>query len=198
MQVYSAPDYLEIVLFEPEAALLEDIFEQIISNYQTRPEDLEGTVRGVWYSGEGFHSAQMDSDDVAFWLDDLYSFRGENSKKCERWIEEIQTEDYPMLWRVSHEDVDTLLTVINDHRLYCAAQHSIGDQEMEMPLEEIDDISVKQALIEIHFLAWLMELILNAQATGQDNLDLDFLNEDLEDFEGYDDSDEDGPFKEGD
>ena len=63
------------------------------------------------------------------------------------------------------EDVNPFLVAINDYRLLQAARHDIGEAEMDLRTEDALQAMAparRAALIEIHFLAWVIEELLHA------------------------------------
>ena len=67
--------------------------------------------------------------------------------------------------RLPDEALNPFLGAINDYRLLQAARHQVGEAEMERHLDEdAAQLSPTQrvALLEIHFLAWLIEELLRA------------------------------------
>ena len=65
------------------------------------------------------------------------------------------------------EESTTLISVVNDHRLFLAAKHEIGQAEMEMhSLEALHELKPARqfALYEIHLLGWIMEEVLRFTA----------------------------------
>jgi len=162
MQVKGYSEYLEIVLFPTETELLRGILYDIDKAYAIPADQLESNVRTVWYSGEGFRSVEMSPEDIKEWNESLQEFRGQNRTYCQEWIALLLEGGDPLVWRVTRAEADTLLTVLNDYRLYQAARHEIGEEEMDQDFSAIKSVSMRMALLEIHFLAWLMEMVLQA------------------------------------
>ncbi|MEM6884997.1 MAG: hypothetical protein AAF571_08185 [Verrucomicrobiota bacterium] len=150
---------MEIILFQPEAYLLKSSLQDIVRNYRADVEGLPEAVKKLWFSD---HPAG-DEEDYELWLEHLNDFRGGNSKLAERLIGELENiQNWPAVLSVSCSEADSLLTVVNDQRLYLAAVHEIGDLEKEMDEDwgKVIQISHKLALVQIQFLAGLMELMI--------------------------------------
>lgn len=166
MQVNGYPDFLEIVLFPTETALLRSILHEIHRAYAIPADQLESTVRSVWFSGEGFRSAEMSPEDIEEWNQALHEFRGQNRVRCHEWILLLAQGGDPLLWRIGKEETDTLLTMLNDYRLYQAARNHIGQAEMEGDFALVESTAQRMALMEIRFLDWLIEMLLQGLGFG--------------------------------
>ncbi|MEM1158027.1 MAG: hypothetical protein AAF649_09850 [Verrucomicrobiota bacterium] len=130
---------------------------EIYKNYQIAAEDLPEAVRKLWYS----NSCELDAEDQAIWLDHLSEFRGENSQLIERLCDDLNgIESWPVILTVSLPEADRLLTVMNDQRLYLAAIHNLGELEINEDWDRVFLSPEKHPLVNIHFLAWLIELII--------------------------------------
>jgi hypothetical protein len=62
---------------------------------------------------------------------------------------------------LSKEDEESFLATVNDHRLRRAAEFDLGEGDLEVPVMEKAKGNKRVALVEIHFLAWMIELILH-------------------------------------
>ncbi|MEM9400303.1 MAG: DUF2017 family protein [Verrucomicrobiota bacterium] len=162
MQVNHLEYGLEIILFHAEASIVQDILKRILHNYQIPPQEHHDSVQAVWYPNAIEESYDYDDGYALKSLhSDLQEYRSQNADLVKKWISCFDRKDEPVLWLVKEEDIDSLLTVINDHRLYLAADNKLTEEELEQHLEEIEDPKLRSNLIEIHFLAWLIELILS-------------------------------------
>jgi hypothetical protein len=164
MQVITRANDLELILFDPECALLRDVLEQLVEAYEKAPDLLDPRVRGVWYPGEGFKSAAMSEEDADDWNKSLAEFRGENGLLCRSWLEVLDGRgpEQPTRLLVPFSEVDRFLTVINEYRLMKAAEQELGEEDMARSLELVELPSKRSALLEVHFLGWLLELVLAA------------------------------------
>ena len=157
MQVIRRQEELDIVLFQPEAYLMKRSLDEIYDNYRVPPEELPESIQKLWYS----HSCELEPEDQAIWLEHLSEFRGENSQLIKRISAELEEIDtWPVILTVSLQEADCLLTVINDQRLYLAAVHDVGEKEMSDDWDAVFQLPEKHAVVNIHFLAWLIELLI--------------------------------------
>ncbi|MEM9445086.1 MAG: hypothetical protein AAGA18_07010 [Verrucomicrobiota bacterium] len=169
MQVNRIEGGIEIILFRGEATLLQDIFSRILSNYSIPPDELSDAVQKVWYPKNIQKEDREDSDDLADVIrDDFQIYRSENSLKLKSWISLLRADQQIITWRVEDGEIDRVLTILNDHRLYRAAELGVGQDEMDRDLEEIEDDQLRGGILEIHFLAWLIELVLRGGDKGVD------------------------------
>ncbi|MFQ3671101.1 MAG: DUF2017 family protein [Verrucomicrobiia bacterium] len=164
MQVVAHPDSIELVLFEPEAALLESVLTDIGDAYNHPPESLAPGIRSLWFPGEGLRAADMTDEDIEVWHQTLAELRSQNGELCELWLQRLDQAagQEPRRIALAYDDADRFLNIINDYRLLQAANHNVGESEMEQPLENEKDPERQGALLEIHFLGWLLELVLDA------------------------------------
>jgi len=137
--------------------MLKRSLEDILKNYRAGPDDLPEAVRELWFDSQ----AGLDDEDHELWLEHLNEFRGENSLLIERLSGDLESITiWPAVLFVSLKEADCLLTVMNDHRLYLAAVYEVGEMEMNEDWEEVLNSPEKHAIVNIHFLAWLIELVI--------------------------------------
>ena len=89
----------------------------------------------------GFKTARLSS--IKEWSRQLVPVAGKRLQIC-----------------VPLDDAPAFVATINDHRLMAAAQHDVGEEEMTLrtPMELAALPEERQrALLEIHFLAWIIE-----------------------------------------
>ncbi len=157
MQVLRYQHHFELVLFKPEAFLLRSSLEQILKNYRAQPEELPPAARDLWFK----HDHQLDEEDHEIWLQNLREYRGENSRLVEQLLKETSVRDvWPQVIVIPVDQADSFITIINDHRLYLAAVNGVGEKEMNEDWEISDKSPGKMAVMNIHFLAWLIEIFL--------------------------------------
>ena len=146
-----------------ECQVLRQLLTTMIENYRARPENIDLKARSAWYSTRGCESARMSREDIKEWLEALYGYKSRIAGRLENWRNDLvgQQSDYD--WRIQMEDAPILLTALNDHRLLLAARHDIGQAEMDLhAVDEFVTLKREQqnALHEIHFLGWIMEVLL--------------------------------------
>jgi len=147
-----------------EAQLLRRIFGSIIRQYNVKPQDIHPRIAEVWYSKRGCASAGMNDEQTHEWIETLHNLKSANAALLSRWRRNLaaRPNHIPQL-ELTDEDSHTLLTVLNDHRLLCAARYDIGDTEMNMrSLADMQNLKPRQrvALVDIMFLAAIIETIL--------------------------------------
>lgn len=161
MHVKRAGDWIALTLNVLESRLVGDVFRRLAELYRTKPEDLSGGAAGAFYSTHGCESAGMTPADAAEWLEHLHGFKAARVDLLKGWLEQLATGDSegPSL-RIRLEDVASFVGAINDCRLAAAAEQSIGEVEMNLRTQsEFETLTGKrqEALLEIHFLAWVIE-----------------------------------------
>lgn len=156
MKIISKDGWLRISPTSMEAEFLVRILSSLSLEYETEPAQLNAKLASAWYSTHDPENAEISEADIEDWNDQLFQLRGENKDKIEKWITILEGE-FPLEWTLSHEDAETFLMVINDYRLVCAANHHLDDAELEHDFESVADPERRLALFEIHFLAWIME-----------------------------------------
>jgi hypothetical protein len=147
-----------------ESQVLLRILSTIIQNYKIKPAEMGPKEAAVWYSTRGCESAKMSAEETRDWLEQLHGFRSANLDRLEDWAKQLTAakEDHFEL-RVPLAEAEKLITLLNDHRLFAAARHDIGQQEMDLrSLAAFNALTPVQlnALYEIHFLACLIEALL--------------------------------------
>lgn len=170
MQVNRLEEKLEIILMDLEAAMLDGIFAQILRNYAAPPDELDSEVSAVWY----YPPVRRDDKNEREWIEDsrrdLHEYRSAHAEQIGKWRQEFaQNQEKFIRWMISLEEADELVAILNDHRLYRAAEAGIGQAEMDLSFEQLGNIQQGSALVEIHILASLIELLLCAM--GQQRLD---------------------------
>ena len=78
------------------------------------------------------------------------------------------------------DETSELVTILNDHRLLAAARNEIGQAEMDLNnMAAFNALPAPQqtALTEIHFLAYLIETLLNLLSNEEDLSNSDDSNE---------------------
>lgn len=158
MHVEKENDFYRIVLPPAEASILKHCFVQIFDAYRVKPDELPEKIEEVWYQSAS-HQTIAD-EDAHEWAEHLYKFRGENCKNIEKWIAILSSNDALVDWRLPSQEIDSLLTVVNDYRLYRGAEWDISQADMESDFNLVANPRKRLALLEIHFLGWLMELLL--------------------------------------
>ena len=164
MQAILTKDQLTLTFTLLETRVLYHILGQIIINYQTPPENLDRKAASVWYSTKGCKRARMSPEDTREWLRTLHQYRSANTERLEKWRRQLSVpKSGTSCMTINVDDTPILLTALNDHRLLIAAQAEIGQEQMDAhSLSAFNKLPSAQqrALSEIHFLASIMEELL--------------------------------------
>ena len=145
----------------PEAALLRQVLESTGEAYRTLPGELDPMVGNVWYGREGLWEAGIRGEYALHLIQGLHEVRLERDKSMHRWLKAIPPFGQPGKLVLPKEEVESFLATLNDHRLRRAAEFDLGEGDLEVPAMEKAKGDKRVALVEIHFLAWMIELILH-------------------------------------
>ena len=165
MRVEKEGSQITFICSPRESSLLCRILQSIIAHYKKRPEELDAPAAAAWYSTRGCETARMSAEETREWLWQLLQLkRGHLTFLLEWQTQLLQPQSHLHQLRVPLEQASALITVLNDHRLWAAAQNDIGEKEMTLlSLRALSQLKLAQqrALFEIHFLAYLIEEILH-------------------------------------
>ncbi|NBS13633.1 MAG: hypothetical protein EBT57_02285 [Verrucomicrobia bacterium] len=148
-------------LAAPEAALLRQALESTAEAYRTDPGELDPMVGNAWYGRAGLREAGIRGEDALHWIEGLHEVRLGREKTTRHWIQKLPAVGQPGVWRLPGNEVDVFLATLNDHRLRRAAEFDLGEGDLEVTALERAKGDKRIALVEIHFLAWIMEMILH-------------------------------------
>ena len=147
-----------------EGRLLLRVLRSIRKNYALKPEEIDERTAAAWYSTKGCQAAGMSLEETREWLEALHEIKSTSLRLIEAWFDQVSRPHHGRYQlRVAMNDAPTLLRVLNDHRLLMAARNDIGQGEMDAhDFETAGRLSLKKqvALLDIHFLAWMVEEIL--------------------------------------
>jgi len=147
-----------------ESSLLRHLFQQIIANYQIKPEQLDPKAASAWYSTKGCQAAGMSREETRDWLETLYGYKSASLSHLRNWSGVLESPNQGHCHiQLTLAEASILLTAVNDHRLWLAAKHDIGQKEMDacaLPTFNTLEASQQIALSEISFLAGLIERML--------------------------------------
>lgn len=149
-----------------EARVLLRVLRLIADNYRLAPGDLPEPAASAWYSTRGCASAGMSGEETREWLAHLHAFKSARLEQLQHWAAQLaEARAGAAHVRVSLNDAPAFIAAINDHRLLMAAQHHVGQEEMDarsvVQLLKLPS-ATQEALMEIHFLAWIIEEMLRA------------------------------------
>lgn len=154
-----------LLRFAPmEADFMRRVFASIIRQYQLKPEEVHPRVAQVWYSTRGCQSAQLSEEQTREWVENLHSLKTANLSALKRWRRTLAPQSKHVAeLAFSDEDAYALVTVLNDHRLMCAARHEIGEEEMNIrTLPQMEELSPRRrtALFDVIALGTIIEAVL--------------------------------------
>ena len=157
-------DQIVLRLAPSEAQFLRRIFASIIRQYVLKPDKVHPRVADVWYSKRGCISAGLSEEQTREWIENLHNMKGANIAALRRWRRSIAPRGEAVATlALGDEDSQVLLTVLNDHRLMCAARHNIGEDEMDIrTIAQIEKLRPRQrtALMDVMFLGAIIETLL--------------------------------------
>jgi hypothetical protein len=122
----------------------------------------------VWYSTRGCATANLSAEETREWIEHLRQFRGARLallEACQQQLATPRERRYEL--RITAAQVPDLMAALNDHRLWLAARHDIGQAEMDARAEaQFAALAPERqaALMEIDLLAYFIEVLLRAAA----------------------------------
>jgi hypothetical protein len=191
MRLQRDSDTLLLSCNQPEAELLRRVFRQLAESYRPTPAELDATTAIAWYCTRGCATAKMSEAETAEWLEEMHAFKSARLERLADWSRQlgalpmaagpspmadsqsdighrasaIGKASGPAQLRVAATDAPTFIASINDYRLLAAARHHIGQAEMDLhwPWQWAKlPAARREALLEIHFLALVLEETLHA------------------------------------
>ena len=154
-----------------ESRLLSGVLHALIRDYRLAPGQLDAPARGAWYSTRGCESAKISTQETAEWIASLHEGKGAMVNQLQRWagqLDALSGDGSGVQLSIAPDDVPGFMTAINDYRLLAAARHQIGQAEMEVDWSDPAagfSPERQRALLEIDFLAWIIEMMLYAAAS---------------------------------
>jgi hypothetical protein len=164
MRVTRDQDRIRLELNTLEAHIFEQVLRAIITHYKMKPAEFDSKAAAAWYSTRGCQTGGMGAEETADWVESLHGMRSARLLSLEEWAAKLaarKTADTELLLSLS--EATALMTMLNDYRLLLAAQHDIGQREMDLhTTPDVDDLPLQQqyALCEIDFLGWVIEALL--------------------------------------
>lgn len=149
-----------VELVGSESALLHQVLEGLSEAYQTAPGELDPMVANLWYGRAGLKEAGIRGEEAIHWIEGLHEVRLGRQGALQRWMKSLPKAGHAGVWPIAEQDVESLVAALNDHRLRRAAEFDLGEGDLEVKAMERARGDKRVALVEIHFLAWLIELVL--------------------------------------
>jgi len=151
-----------------EAQIVEQVFRFLIKHYQLEPSQLDARAAAVWYSTRGCKTSGMSEEETADWLDSLHTLKTAQISRLEEWAAKLAArESPPIQLEFSFSEASSLITILNDYRLFLAARHDIGQREMDLhSVRALQELAPAQqgAICQIDFVGWLMDDLLRLVA----------------------------------
>lgn len=156
---------LTLTIEPGERRLLRRVLESILRNYQSPPQALPAPVAQAWYSTAGCRSARMSAEQTGEWIDELRAIRKSRLRLLRRLVRQLHSRAKGSTQlKLSIEHAATLMTSLNDHRLFLAARHNLGEAELNWPFFASAAAlkpARRRALFEINALALVIEILLS-------------------------------------
>ena len=150
----------QVELAGPESALLRQVLEGLSEAYQTAPGELDPMVANLWYGRAGLKEAGIRGEEAIHWIEGLHEVRSGRQTFVQRWLKSLPQAGQEGVWNIPENEIETLVASLNDHRLRRAGEFDLGEKDLEVRAMEKSKGDKRVALVEIHFLAWMMEMIL--------------------------------------
>lgn len=149
-----------VELAGPESALVRQVLETLQEAYQTAPGELDPMVANLWYGRAGLKEAGIRGEEAIHWIEGLHEVRLGRQAALQRWLKAMPKPGHAGTWNISEEEVEILVAALNDHRLRRAGEFDLGEGDLEVRAMEKAKGDKRVALVEIHFLAWMIEMLL--------------------------------------
>ena len=149
-----------VELAGPESALVRQVLDSLSEAYQTAPGELDPMVANLWYGRAGLKEAGIRGEEAIHWIEGLHEVRLGRQAALQRWLKDIPKVGQSGCWNIPDDEVETLVAALNDHRLRRAGEFDPGEGDLEVRAMEKARGDKRVALVEIHFLAWMIELLL--------------------------------------
>lgn len=165
MRVKRDSEVIVITFNVLEGRFFNQILERIAAVYRAKPGTLGGAIEEVLYSTKGC-AAETTPEEAGEWAEQLRGIKSSRLTLIDDWSGQLKSGGALRVHlKVKIGDAPAFIGAINDHRLISSAEHDIGEDEMSLrdPSEMASLPDERQgALLEIHFLAWIMEEVLRA------------------------------------
>lgn len=155
----------QLRLNEFEAQLFAGSLHWLAEHYRLRMDELPESLQDHWRGRIGAGRI-MDSlpEEQQHLEEERLAWRSERLPLVEKWLSDYAESGLGKPWvlPLDREQIENLLIIVNDRRLTLAAEHELDETLMEADVETIADIPLRQALWEVHVLAYLQEYCLAA------------------------------------
>lgn len=149
-----------VELAGPESALVRQVLESLSEAYQTAPGELDPMVANLWYGRAGLKEAGIRGEEAIHWIEGLHEVRLGRRAAVQRWMKTMPKAGQSGVWTIPEDEIEALVASLNDHRLRRAGEFDLGEGDLEVRAMEKARGDKRVALVEIHFLAWMIEMLL--------------------------------------
>jgi hypothetical protein len=154
---------LELRLVPQERAALEQIFQEIVDDYETPMENLKSAQRAFWSEPKGIleHGYEKERE---YWVQHLLSLRDSRLVEVKNWLNHLrgQREAKEVFWKIHQDQIESFLQILNDRRLFLASTEAVTEEEMESNPSDLSEETRRDLVLRIHLLAALMEMAMSA------------------------------------
>lgn len=160
MRVLKNSKGLEIHLAEGEMDVLTQLLKEIVSGYERLPETLNFQAHSHVYLPEGILENGFEQDHE-YWSQHFLNLRQERLIKVKNWLIDLipKSSKKITVWKLASAEIDFFLQIINDRRLFLAAQENVTELEMDhSSLDNLEPLR-KGIVTQIHLLSVVMEII---------------------------------------
>jgi hypothetical protein len=160
MTIGKTPEGFLWTLEADEAVYVLNCLNALLRHYQTPPELWNERERQFWSaevvqetddSKGGQEATENLQEEKNLW-------RSERTELLQKWLGSEQTDPPNFTFAVLPEEIDPLVSILNERRLLLAALYAVDESKMELDLENIPDRHEREALIEIHILGSVLEV----------------------------------------
>lgn len=170
MRAVRENSYVLLTLNLFESRVLRQVMRTIGDHYRLKPAEIDPAIGAVWYPTAGCKAARMGEEETQEFVENLYGYKRAHLALVERCGADLARHTgVKQQIKLQMDEAAVFLTIVNDHRLLCAAKYKIHQAEMDLhSVKEIASLPATQqtALYEIHLLAYLMEELLRVLEPG--------------------------------
>jgi hypothetical protein len=161
MQLKATNNGVEWVMARAEAHFVAHILLRILENYEHPGGGDEGSFARRWDGREALQASAYSEEDEVLWMEERAAFRSTHAQLVRTWHHPLATIAGEWItWPMPRDEIALFLLIANDHRMYLAHRYAVREYDMESSLEQIDDEDRRMAVLEIHLLAQMMEMVL--------------------------------------
>ncbi|MDZ4788561.1 MAG: hypothetical protein SH807_06450 [Blastochloris sp.] len=162
MNITKSGRSLLIHLHESERELLSIIFCRLEQQYKLSGAEWEDSLQKLWMPADLITAGGYE-EEREYWEEHRAELSSERAKLSFTWaksLDELRSLKN-IQWRIEPEQVENLLKILNDYRLWTACLKGLTEQDMQDFDQSVEKSHKQQALLEVNFLAALIEFILH-------------------------------------